>query len=146
MSRSTEGSGATVGYLYPGIQAKGLKSITSPHPMVKDAATASSDSEGEVFPSFNPQGPGHSSFDDEDEVSASSDPKGPGPASSDIEDEVSALFDPQGLGHASSGPTRRAPPRPTPVGRILSRPTPRERFLPHLILGIRSATEPKQWS
>ena len=117
MSHSSEGSGVTIGYLYPGIQAKGLKSITSPHPMVKDATTALSDSEGEV--------------------SASSDPQGPGHASSDAEDEVFTSSDPQGPGHASSGPTGRAPPRPTPVGRIPSRPAPRERFPPRPILGDR---------
>ena len=82
-----------VGYLYPDIRAKGLKSITSPHPTVKNATTASSDAE--------------------DEVSASSDPQGPGHASSNAEDEVSASSDPQGPGHASSGPAGRALPRPT---------------------------------
>ena len=40
-------------------------SVTSAHPMVKDATVASSD----------PQGPGHDSSDSEDEVFASSDPK-----------------------------------------------------------------------
>ena len=63
-----------VGYLYPGIRAKGLMSITSPHLMVKGATTASSDSEGEVSASSDPRGAGHASSDAEDEVSASSDP------------------------------------------------------------------------
>ena len=43
--------------------------------MVKDATTASSDSEEEVSASFDPQGPGHVSSNSEDEVSASSDLK-----------------------------------------------------------------------
>ena len=71
-------------------------SVTSAHPMVKDATTASSD----------PQGPGHASSNSEDEVSASSDPQGPGHASSDSEDEVSA----------SSDPKAWAPTRPVPQG------------------------------
>ena len=54
VSHFSEGSGATVGYLYPGIQAKGLKSITSPHPTDKDATTASSDSEDKVSTSSDP--------------------------------------------------------------------------------------------
>ena len=65
VSHTSKGSGATVGYLYPGIRAKGLMSVTSPHPMVKDATAASSD----------PQGLGHALSDSEDKVSASSDPK-----------------------------------------------------------------------
>ena len=39
---SSKGSGATVGYLYPDIRAKGLMSVTSANPMVKDATAASS--------------------------------------------------------------------------------------------------------
>ena len=54
VSHSSEGSGATVGYLYPGIRAKGLKRITSPHPMVKDATMASFNYKGEVSASFDP--------------------------------------------------------------------------------------------
>ena len=50
-----------VRYLYLGIRAKGLMSVTSAHLMVKDAIADSSD----------PQGPGHASSDSEDEVSAS---------------------------------------------------------------------------
>ena len=43
VSHSSKGSGAIVGYLYLGIRAKGLMSVTSPHSMVKDATTATSD-------------------------------------------------------------------------------------------------------
>jgi len=50
-------------------------SVTSAHPMVKDATTTSSGSEDKVSASSNPQGPGHASSDSEDEVSTSSDPK-----------------------------------------------------------------------
>ena len=45
-----------VGYLYLGIRVKGLMSVISAHPMIKDATAAS--------------------FDPEDEVSAWSDPRG----------------------------------------------------------------------
>ena len=74
VSHSSEGSGATVGYLYPSIRAKGLKSVMLPHPMVKDTTMASSDSEDEVFASSDPKGPGLASSDTEDKVSASPDP------------------------------------------------------------------------
>ena len=43
VSHFSKGSGATVGYLYLGIRAKGLMSVMSAHPMVKDATVASSD-------------------------------------------------------------------------------------------------------
>jgi len=76
VSHFSEGSGATVGYLYPGIQAKGLKSITSPHPMVTDTTMTSSDSKDEVSASSDPQGPSHTSSNSKDDVFASSDPKG----------------------------------------------------------------------
>lgn len=51
VSHSSKGSGATVGYLYPAIQAKGLKSVMSPRLMVEDATMALSDSEDKVFTS-----------------------------------------------------------------------------------------------
>jgi len=102
VSHSSKGSGATVEYLYPGIQAKGLMSVTSAHPMVKDATTTSSDSEDEVFTSSDPQGPSHASSNSKYDVSASFDPQGVGHALSNFEDEVSVSSNPQGLGHASS--------------------------------------------
>ena len=64
----------TVGYLYPGIRAKGLMSATSAQTMVQNATATSSDSEDEVSASSDPQGPGHASSNSEYEVSASSDP------------------------------------------------------------------------
>ena len=79
-----------VGYLYPGIRAKGLMSVTSTHPMVKDATATSSDTEDEVSTSSGPQGPGHASSDSEDKVSASSDPQGLGHASSGVTPQVFA--------------------------------------------------------
>jgi len=75
VSHSSKASRATVRYLYPGIQAKGLMSITSAHLMVKDATATSSDFEDEVSTLSDPQGLGHASSNFEDEVSASSDPK-----------------------------------------------------------------------
>ena len=65
VSHSSKGSWATVEYLYPGIRAKRLMSITSAHPMVKDATVASS----------NTQGLGHAFSDFDDEVFALFDPK-----------------------------------------------------------------------
>ena len=126
VSNPSKGSGATVGYLYLGIRAKGLMSVTSAHPMVKDATVASSD----------PQGPGHASSDSKDEVSASSDPKAwaltprtrfpprPNPR------RGLRLLRPQGAGSDSSGPMGRALPRLTPKGRIPSCSAPRARFPP----------------
>lgn len=55
-----------------------------PHLMVKDATTASSDSEGEVSTLSDPQGLGHALFDAKDEISTLSYSKG----------EVFASFDP----------------------------------------------------
>jgi len=67
-------------------------SVTSPHPMVKDATTDS----------FDPQGLGGASSNSEDEVLCLIRPQGLGHALSKSKDEVSALSDPQGPGHASS--------------------------------------------
>ena len=108
VSHSSKGSGATIGYLYPGIRAIGLMSVTSPHLMVKGATAASSD----------PQGPGHASSH-------------PTPR------RGLRLLRPQGAGSDSSGPTGSAPPRPTPEGRIPSHPAPRTRFPPRPFPGGR---------
>ena len=90
-------------------------SVTSPHPMVKNATTASSD----------PQGPDHTSSNSKDEVSASSDPEGPG--------------------HALSQPKAWAPTRPVPRGGLrLFRP-PRVGFCLARSLGVGFATGQKQW-
>ena len=94
----------SVRYLHPCIRAKGLKSVTSPHPMVKGATMASSD----------PQGLGHVLSDAEDEVSASSDPQGPGHVSSDAEDEVPASPNPRGSDSVS----------PSSQGEIFASPDP----------------------
>ena len=112
-------SNQCVGYLYPGIRAKRLMSVTSPHPMVKDATAASSD----------PQRPGHASSDSEDEISASSDPKAWAPTPRTrfpphptprrglrLRGRGFRLVRPQGVGSDSSDPRARAPTRPVPRG------------------------------
>ena len=90
-------------------------SVTSAHPMIKDATAASSD----------PQGPGHVSSDSEDEVFASSDPKAwaptpptPGRGLRLIRPygESSALSDLRGSDFVSPGPQGGISASPVPWG------------------------------
>ena len=55
------------------------------------------------------------------------------------------LVRPQGMGSDSSGPTGRAPPHPTPEGRIPSCSARRARFPPRAFPGVGFATGQKQW-
>ena len=109
VSHPSKGSGATVEYLYLGIRAKGLMSVTLPHPKVKDA----------LWPRLIPRGRAMSRPTPRTRFSPCP-TLGAGPR----------LIRPQGVGSDSSGPTGSAPPRPTPEGRISSRPARRARFPP----------------
>ena len=113
VSNPSKGSGATIGYLYLGIRAKGLMSVTSPHPKVKDATATSSDS----------QGPGNVSSNSEDEVSASFDPKAwaPTPPTSG---HGLQLVRSHGEGSASSDPRGSDSVSPGPQGEISALPVP----------------------
>ena len=88
-------------------------SVTSAHPMVKDATAASS----------YPQGSGHASSDSEDEVSASFDPKawaGTPPAPG----RGVQLVRSHGEGSASSDPRGSDYVSPGPKGEIFASPIP----------------------